>query len=110
MRLGLAAAILGLIFSLPLLASSKEQRAHGEALFVSSGCEHCHTIGNMGGHRGPNLSNMGRTAKMATIRKQIVNGSDVMPEFGDVLQPQEISDLIAYLHSCRTKPVKVSSK
>jgi mono/diheme cytochrome c family protein len=106
MRLGLAAVILVLIFSLPLLASSREQRTRGAALFVSSGCEHCHTIGAVGGHRGPNLSNIGRTAKVAAIRKQIVAGSDVMPEFGDVLQPQEINDLIAYLHSCRTKPSK----
>jgi len=106
MRLGLAAAILALISTLPVLASSKEQRVRGAALFVSSGCQHCHTIGEVGGHRGPDLSNIGRTAKTAKIRKQIVDGSDVMPEFGDVLQPQEIDDLIAYLHSCRTKPAK----
>jgi mono/diheme cytochrome c family protein len=29
-----------------------------------------------------------------------------MPAFGEVLQPQEINDLIAYLHSCRKKPAK----
>lgn len=110
MRLGLAAAILVLVFSLPLLASSKEQRTRGAALFVSSGCQHCHTVGNVGGHRGPNLSNIGRTAKIATIRKQIVNGSDVMPEFGDVLQPQEIRDLVAYLHSCHTKLAKTKTE
>jgi mono/diheme cytochrome c family protein len=92
--------------SLPLSASSKEQRAHGAALFASSGCQHCHTIGNNGGHRGPNLSNIGRTAKKAAIRDQIVNGSNVMPGFGDVLEPKEIDDLIAYLHSCREKPPK----
>ena len=92
--------------SFPLLASSKEQRMRGAALFASSGCQHCHTIGSVGGHRGPNLSNIGRTAKKAAIRKQIVDGSNVMPAFGEVLQPQEINDLIAYLHSCRQKPAK----
>lgn len=100
--------VLSLLFasSLPLLASSKEQCTHGAALFVSSGCQHCHTIGSVGGHRGPNLSNIGRTAKKAAIRNQIVNGSNVMPAFGDVLAPQEVDDLIAYLHSCRQKPAK----
>ena len=99
---------LSLLFapSLPLLASSREQSTHGAALFVSSGCQHCHTIGGVGGHRGPDLSNIGRTAKKTAIRYQIVNGSNVMPAFGDVLQPQEIDDLIAYLHSCRQKPAK----
>jgi len=94
--------------SFPLLASSKEQRTRGAALFASSGCQHCHTIGSVGGHRGPNLSNIGRTAKKAAIRNQIVNGSNVMPAFGEVLQPQEINDLIAYLHSCRKKPAKAA--
>jgi ubiquinol-cytochrome c reductase cytochrome b subunit len=103
-------AVLSLLVasSFPLLASSKEQRTRGAALFASSGCLHCHTIGSVGGHRGPNLSNIGRTAKKAAIRNQIVNGSNVMPEFGDVLAPQEINDLIAYLHSCRQKPAKAA--
>jgi ubiquinol-cytochrome c reductase cytochrome b subunit len=100
-------ALLALVAGLlPLHASSKEQRTHGAELFVSSGCQHCHMIGNVGGHRGPNLSNIGRTAKKTAIRDQIVNGSNVMPAFGEVLAPQEIDDLIAYLHSCRQKPVK----
>jgi mono/diheme cytochrome c family protein len=30
----------------------------------------------------------------------------VMPAFGNILAPQEIDDLIAYLHSCRQKPAK----
>jgi mono/diheme cytochrome c family protein len=92
--------------SLPLLAFSKVQRTRGAALFASSGCQHCHTIGSIGGHRGPNLSNIGRTAKRAAIRNQIVNGSNVMPAFGDVLKSDEIEDLIVYLHSCREKPAK----
>lgn len=37
------------------------------------------------------------------MRKQIVYGSKVMPPFGDVLEPDELNDLIAYLRSCREK-------
>ena len=92
--------------SFPLNASPKEQRARGAALFVSSGCQHCHTIGTAGGRRGPNLSNVGRTMKNTVIREQIVKGGNGMPAFGDVLQPQEIDNLITYLHSCRQKPTK----
>jgi len=99
----LAAGALLLAFSLPLLASSKVQRQHGAALFASSGCQTCHTIGSVGGKRGPDLSGIGRRAKKDAIRNQIVNGSKVMPAFGNVLAPQEIDDLIAYLHSCRQK-------
>ena len=100
-------ALLALVTGfMPLHAASKEQRAHGAELFASNGCHHCHTIGNVGGHRGPNLSNIGRTARKSAIRDQIVNGSKVMPAFGEILSPQEIDDLIAYLHACRQKPAK----
>jgi mono/diheme cytochrome c family protein len=106
MRFWPAVLALLFLFSLPMLALSKEQRARGAALFASSGCQHCHTIGGVGGHRGPDLSNVGRTAKKAVMRDQILNGSQIMPAFDDVLQPQEIDDLIAYLRSCRVKPAK----
>jgi len=103
LRIWLASGALLLAFSLPLLASSKVQRQHGAVLFASSGCQSCHTIGAVGGKRGPDLSGIGRRAKKAAIRNQIVNGSKVMPAFVNVLAPQEIDDLIAYLHSCRQK-------
>ena len=106
MKLSPAAPALLLIFALPVFASSKQQRSRGAALFSSSGCQHCHTIGNTGGHRGPNLSGVGRIAKKSAIHDQIVHGSQVMPEYGDVLEQQEIADLIAYLRSCRAKPKK----
>ena len=106
MRWRPVAPALLLILSLPLLASSKEQLTRGAALFASSGCQHCHTIDGAGGHRGPDLSSVGRTAKKSAMRSQIVNGSRIMPAFGDVLEAHEIDDLIAYLHSCRAKPAK----
>jgi mono/diheme cytochrome c family protein len=84
-------------------ASSRKQREQGAELFASSGCQHCHTIGSVGGHRGPNLSGVGRIKSKTAIRRQIVGGSDIMPPFGDVLEPAEIDDLVAFLHSCRSK-------
>jgi mono/diheme cytochrome c family protein len=98
--------VLLLVFAVPMGASSKTQRAHGAEVFSSSGCQHCHTIRNVGGHKGPDLSGVGRTKKEVEIRTQIVAGSKVMPAFGDVLQPAEIDDLVAYLRSCKDKPKK----
>jgi mono/diheme cytochrome c family protein len=37
------------------------------------------------------------------MRRQIVEGSKVMPPFGDDLQGADLDDLIVYLHSCRDK-------
>lgn len=93
-------------FSLSAMASSASRRAHGAQLFAERGCQHCHTIGGVGGHRGPNLSSVGRTRSKSQMRRQIVNGSTIMPAYGDVLQPSELRDLIEFLHSCRTKDVE----
>jgi len=98
-----AVLLLVLTFSIPAFASSRSQRTRGAAIFASTGCDHCHSIRNAGGHRGPDLSSVGRTMKKAAIRKQIAEGSKVMPAFGEILQPPQIDDLVAYLRSCRDK-------
>jgi mono/diheme cytochrome c family protein len=84
-------------------ASSRKQREHGAELFNANGCLHCHMMGKAGGNKGPNLAGVGRKVKSATMRKQIVEGGKGMPPFGNILEPQELDDLIAYLRSCRTK-------
>ncbi|MGD0156919.1 MAG: cytochrome c [Terracidiphilus sp.] len=106
MRLRIAIGIFALAFSSIALASSRIQRVRGAAIFSESGCQHCHTIGGVGGHKGPDLSNVGRRRSKAAMRQQIVYGSKVMPAFKDDLEPDELNDLIAYLRSCREKPAK----
>ena len=101
-------AVFVLAFSSFAIASSRNQRARGAAVFSESGCEHCHTIKGIGGHKGPDLSDVGRRKSKAAMRQQILYGSKVMPAFGDDLEPNEITDLIAYLRSCRAKPVKAA--
>jgi len=64
---------------------------------------HCHMIGKNGGSKGPNLSGVARRLNEAQMRRQIVNGSKIMPAFGDVLQSAELNDLLSYLRSCRDK-------
>lgn len=103
MRSWLAAVVLFLASCSFAFASSREQRERGAADFASSGCQHCHSISGVGGHRGPDLSGVGRTKSKTAIRRQILYGSDVMPSFRDVLAPSEIKDLVAYLRSCRSK-------
>jgi len=90
-------------------ASSKSHREHGAQVYAANGCQHCHTIASVGGHKGPDLSSVGRTAKKTAIRKQIVNGSKIMPAFGEMLPTADVDDLVAYLRSCKAKvkpPVK----
>ena len=87
-------------------ASSRREREYGEDLFKANGCLHCHMMGKVGGHKGPDLSGVGRAAKASAIRKQIVEGGNEMPPFGDVFEKRELDELVAYLRSCKTKPQK----
>jgi mono/diheme cytochrome c family protein len=89
-----------------LFASSRSQREHGAAVFASSGCQHCHSIHKVGGHKGPDLSGVGRKLSKDRIRAQILHGGNAMPPFAEDLQPAEVNDLVAYLRSCREKPAK----
>jgi mono/diheme cytochrome c family protein len=87
-------------------AFSRNQRAHGASVFVASGCSHCHSMRNVGGHKGPDLSGVGRRLKKDQMRRQITGGSRLMPPFGDTLQEMELADLISYLRYCRDKQKK----
>lgn len=102
---GWAFFFVSITVAIPAIQASSRSE-HGAELFNSNGCVHCHTIGKTGGTKGPNLSSVGRVATPAAIRKQIVEGGKGMPAFGEVLQPNELEDVIAYLRSCRAKPQK----
>jgi mono/diheme cytochrome c family protein len=104
MRLWLPAVCILLWFGSFALGASRSQRERGAAIFAASGCLHCHTIRNVGGHKGPNLSGVGRTLTEAQIREQILRGGKEMPPFAEDIEPAEITDLVAYLRSCREKP------
>jgi mono/diheme cytochrome c family protein len=86
--------------------SPKERRAHGAAVFAESGCQHCHTIQNVGGKKGPDLSGVGRRLDESQLKKQIMDGGKQMPSFADILKESEADDLVSYLQSCRKKKDK----
>ena len=105
MSLRFAVALLLLVGSVRSMASSKSRREHGAQIYAANGCQHCHTIAAVGGHKGPDLSGIGRIANKETIRKQIVFGGKMMPEFGDMLSQPYLDDLVTYLRLCKAKVV-----
>jgi mono/diheme cytochrome c family protein len=98
-----AAFLLSFLPAPPALASSRTQRARGAADFTSTGCDHCHSIRGAGGHRGPDLSGVGRRRSKSAIRSQVLNGGKAMPPFSDALSSAEVNDLVAYLRSLKDK-------
>jgi mono/diheme cytochrome c family protein len=85
----------------------------GATLFKSQGCDGCHTFKAAGSTAkvGPDLDKLAQYAKTAGMpladfaHESIQNpGSyvesgyqNIMPNFGQTLTPQQISDLVAYL-------------
>jgi mono/diheme cytochrome c family protein len=92
-----------LLFGSFALGASRGQRERGAQVFAASGCLHCHTIHSVGGHKGPNLSGVGRALTSVQIRDQILHGGNEMPPFEEGIEPDEVKDLVAYLRSCREK-------
>lgn len=88
-------------------ASPNSSKDSGAALFHEKGCEHCHGVNGRGGDLGPDLSTVGKRLKKEQIEHQIHDGGAAMPAFGDVLQPDEIKDLVDFLHAKRKAAKKV---
>lgn len=77
--------------------------ADGGTVFKVRGCPQCHMIAGLGGHKGPDLSGVGRRMKKDAIENQIVKGGDVMPAYGEALPHEEIAALVEYLHKQRAR-------
>ncbi len=103
------AAYVGEWAGVPGAAPPKVPGGPGAQVFANSGCGTCHTFAaaESGGVTGPNLDEVltGQTAAM--IEESIVNpnakvakgyDANVMPQnFGDLLSPEELEDLVQYL-------------
>jgi mono/diheme cytochrome c family protein len=85
-------------------AYSIKSKKSGAALFHEKGCEHCHGVNGQGGKLGPDLSVVGKRMDKEKIEHQIHDGGAAMPAFGEVLQPDEIKDLVDFLHAKRKAP------
>jgi len=76
----------------------------GAQLFHERGCEFCHYISGYGGHRGPDLSEIGSQLTRDQMTVFIMNGGYNMPPFASMLRSNETEDLLAFLQS-RTAPL-----
>jgi len=83
--------------------------ADGPTLFRERGCVQCHEIRGTGGHKGPDLSGVGRRMKKDVLYKQIEQGSAEMPAFGGVIAEDDIAALVKYLGHCKDKAKKGKS-
>lgn len=104
----------------PSLEEAQDPVARGQRVYLDMGCGGCHTIeGLSAGVVGPNQTRIGAVAETRIpdmsseeyIRESILNPSahmvegfpdNVMPKnYGDLIEPDQLSDLVAFLLSQR---------
>jgi len=82
------------------------QQAHGRRVFHLY-CAICHSAYSSKGMKGPSMKGLykkeylpsGLIANDRFVEQTIVRGRNMMPPLGNSLNPQQVEDLIAYLHT-----------
>lgn len=102
--LGLSFTGLALIFFSFAMAPHNVQayadhKAEGAEIFESSGCAHCHGNLAQGTEKGPALRTVRNKMTAEKMHKQIVDGGDSMPAFGDALKEDQVQALIELLRT-----------
>jgi ubiquinol-cytochrome c reductase cytochrome b subunit len=73
----------------------------GALLVQSKQCRNCHVVGEGGGHRGPDLTDVGARMNESQLVRQVIQGGGNMPAYGNNLTPPEVKALVAFLVSLR---------
>lgn len=75
----------------------------GLAVLQNKQCRNCHAIDGIGGHRGPDLADVGTRLTKDQLVRQIIQGGGNMPAYGKNLSPYETDALVAYMVSLHPK-------
>ena len=71
----------------------------GALVFQDKQCRDCHSIGGVGGHRGPELDDIATRMTVDEMVRQVLQGGGNMPAYGKALSPAETTALTAYLRT-----------
>ncbi|MGZ3880713.1 MAG: cytochrome b N-terminal domain-containing protein [Flavisolibacter sp.] len=79
------------------VASRDTLASAGAVLFQQKACLYCHTINDVGGKVGPDLTHVADRLNEQQMIIRIVNGANNMPAYGGSLSGHELSKLVAFL-------------
>lgn len=87
--------------SAPVPAKDLKNRSplelEGALLLQDKQCRNCHSLGGVGGHRGPALDSVATRLDENEMIRQVIQGGGNMPAFGKNLSPSEVTALVAFL-------------
>ena len=64
-------------------------------------CRNCHSLGGVGGLRGPALDSIATRMTEDQIIRQVLQGGGNMPAYGNALNPSETKALVSFLTTLR---------
>ena len=69
----------------------------GALVFQVKQCRNCHSLGDIGGQRGPALDSVAVRLTEDQLIRQVIQGGGNMPAYGKNLNPAETTALVAFL-------------
>ncbi len=73
----------------------------GAVVLQAKQCRNCHAIGGKGGMRGPDLGDVATRLTNDQLVRQVLQGGGDMPAYGKNLSPEEVTALVAFMHTLR---------
>jgi ubiquinol-cytochrome c reductase cytochrome b subunit len=71
----------------------------GALVFQVKQCRNCHSLGDLGGQRGPALDNVSVRLTQDQLIRQVIQGGGNMPAYGKNLSPAQTTALVAFLET-----------
>ncbi len=76
---------------------------HGAIVFQNKQCRNCHSLGGVGGERGPALDEVATRLTAAEMVRQVIQGGGNMPAYGKKLSPAEVDALVSFMQTLSSK-------
>src|SRR5712691_3263541 len=82
-----------------LLHGTTALERQGALVFQVKQCRNCHSLGDLGGQRGPALDSVAVRLTQDQLIRQVIQGGGNMPAYGKNLSPAETTALVAFLET-----------
>jgi ubiquinol-cytochrome c reductase cytochrome b subunit len=74
----------------------------GALVLQNKQCRNCHSLGGLGGLRGPALDTIASQMTEDQMIRQVLEGGGNMPAYGNALNPAETTALVRFLMTLRS--------
>jgi ubiquinol-cytochrome c reductase cytochrome b subunit len=87
----------GAVVPVELLKDRTPLERRGAIVFQEKQCRNCHSLGSLGGMRGPALDDVATRLTEDQLYRQVLLGGGNMPAYGSALSPAETAALVRFL-------------